>query len=242
VAQTKRRRRTKHRGNAAGVVEARGRTGRKPTAVEKGSAGAQAAGSREKRREERYDRPPSWRGAFYRALFAAALLLVLGIVLLLVFGLHLGRLFPVGGYGNGFFGHVHSMFLPALTVAFTISPILIRSLRASLLEVFEADYITTARSKGLPERRVLANHALRNAVISTITVLGVNVGYLVGGTLVIEAVYALPGLGQLMINSINQRDFPVVQAITLAFAVMVVLVYLLTDIAHALLDPRVRFE
>jgi peptide/nickel transport system permease protein len=166
----------------------------------------------------------------------------IGIVLLLVFGLHLGRLFPVGGYGNGFFGHVHSMFLPALTVAFTISPILIRSLRASLLEVFEADYITTARSKGLPERRVLANHALRNAVISTITVLGVNVGYLVGGTLVIEAVYALPGLGQLMINSINQRDFPVVQAITLAFAVMVVLVYLLTDIAHALLDPRVRFE
>jgi peptide/nickel transport system permease protein len=165
-----------------------------------------------------------------------------GIVLLLVFGLHLGRLFPVGGYGNGFFGHVHSMFLPALTVAFAISPILIRSLRASLLEVFEADYITTARSKGLPERRVLANHALRNAVISTITVLGVNVGYLVGGTLVIEAVYALPGLGQLMINSINQRDFPVVQAITLAFAVMVVLVYLLTDIAHALLDPRVRFE
>lgn len=166
----------------------------------------------------------------------------IGIVLLLVFGLHLGRLFPVGGYGSGFLGHVHSMFLPALTVAFTISPILIRSLRASLLEVFESDYITTARSKGLPERRVLAHHALRNAVVSTITVLGVNVGYLVGGTLVIEAVYALPGLGQLMINSINQRDFPVVQAVTLAFAVMVVLVYLLTDVAHALLDPRVRFD
>jgi peptide/nickel transport system permease protein len=166
----------------------------------------------------------------------------IGIVLLLVFGLHFGRLFPVGGYGNGFFGHVRSMFLPALTVAFAISPILIRSLRASLLEVFESDYITTARSKGLPERRVLAHHALRNAVVSTITVLGVNVGYLVGGTLVIEAVYALPGLGQLMINSINQRDFPVVQAVTLAFAVMVVLVYLLTDVAHALLDPRVRFD
>jgi len=166
----------------------------------------------------------------------------IGIVLLLVFGLHFGRLFPVGGYGSGFFGHVHSMFLPALTVAFTISPILIRSLRASLLEVFESDYITTARSKGLPERRVLAHHALRNAVISTVSVLGVNIGYLVGGTLVIEAVYALPGLGQLMINAINQRDFPVVQAVTLAFAVMVVLVYLLTDVVHALLDPRVRFD
>jgi peptide/nickel transport system permease protein len=165
-----------------------------------------------------------------------------GIVLLLVFGLHLGRLFPVGGYGSGFVGHVHYMFLPALTVAFGIAPILIRSLRASLLEVLESEYITTARSKGLPESRVLVRHALRNAVISTVSVLGVNIGYLVGGTLVIEQVYALPGIGQLMINSILQRDFPVVQAVTLVFSVMVVLVYLLTDVAHALLDPRVRFE
>lgn len=165
-----------------------------------------------------------------------------GIVLLLVFGLHLGRAFPVGGYGNGFVGHLHSMFLPALTVAFGIAPILIRSLRASLLEVLESEYVTTARSKGLPESRVLVRHALRNAVISTVTVLGVNIGYLVGGTLVIEQVYALPGIGQLMINSIFQRDFPVVQAVTLVFSIMVVLVYLLSDVAHALLDPRVRFD
>jgi peptide/nickel transport system permease protein len=166
----------------------------------------------------------------------------IGIILLLVFGLHLGRAFPVGGYGNGFFGHLHSMFLPALTVALAISPILIRSLRAALLEVLESDYITTARSKGLSERRVLARHALRNAAVSTVSVLGVNIGFLVGGTLIVEQVFALPGVGQLMINSINQRDFPVVQAVTLGFAVMVVLVYLLTDVAHALLDPRVRFD
>src|SRR2546421_724203 len=83
------------------------------------------------------------------------------LVLLLVFGLHLGRGFPVGGYGNGFVGHLHSMFLPALTVAFGIAPILIRSLRASLLEVLESEYVTTARSKGLPESRVLVRHALR---------------------------------------------------------------------------------
>jgi len=165
-----------------------------------------------------------------------------GIVLLLVFGLNLGRAFPVGGYGNGPLGHLHSMFLPALTVAFGIAPILIRSLRASLLEVLESEYVTTARSKGLPESRVLVRHALRNAVISTVSVLGVNIGYLVGGTLVIEQVYALPGIGQLMINSIFQRDFPVVQAVTLVFSIMVVLVYLLSDVAHALLDPRVRFE
>jgi peptide/nickel transport system permease protein len=166
----------------------------------------------------------------------------LGIMLLLVFALHSGQAFPVGGYGEGFFGHLHSMFLPALTVALAISPILIRSLRASLLEVLESDFVATARSKGLPERRVLVRHALRNAVISMVTVLGVNIGFLVGGTLVVEQVFALPGLGQLMINSIFQRDFPVVQAVTLAFAVMVVLVYLTTDIIHALLDPRVRFD
>jgi peptide/nickel transport system permease protein len=165
-----------------------------------------------------------------------------GIVLLLVFALHLGRLFPVGGYGSGVLGHLHSMFLPSLTVAFGIAPILIRSLRASLLEVLESDYVTTARSKGIPERRVLVRHGLRNAVISTVSVLGVNIGFLVGGTLVIEQVYALPGIGQLMINSIFQRDFPVVQAVTLVFSVMVVLVYLLTDVVHALLDPRVRFD
>ena len=165
-----------------------------------------------------------------------------GIVLLLVFGLNLGRAFPVGGYGTGFFGHLHSMFLPALTVAFGIAPILIRSLRAGLLEVLESEYVTTARSKGLPESRVLVRHALRNAIVSTVSVLGVNIGYLVGGTLVIEQVYALPGIGQLMINSIFQRDFPVVQAVTLVFSIMVVLVYLLSDVVHALLDPRVRFD
>jgi peptide/nickel transport system permease protein len=166
----------------------------------------------------------------------------LGIMLLLAFALNLGRVFPVGGYGNGFFGHVRAMFLPALTVGLAIAPILVRSLRASLLEVFESDYVTTARSKGLPERRVLVHHALRNAVISTVSVLGVNIGFLVGGTLVIEQVYALPGIGQLMINSIFQDDFPVVQAVTLVFAIMVVFVYLATDVVHALLDPRVRFD
>ena len=166
----------------------------------------------------------------------------IGIMLLLAFGLNLGREFPVGGYGTGITGHVQSMFLPALTVALGISPLLIRSLRASLLQVLESDYITTARSKGLSERRVLARHAMRNAVISTVAVLGVNIAFLVGGTLVIEQVFALPGIGQLMINAIFQRDFPVVQAVTLVFAVLVVLIYLLTDIVHALLDPRVRFD
>jgi peptide/nickel transport system permease protein len=165
-----------------------------------------------------------------------------GIVLLLVFGLHLGRAFPVGGYGHGFVGHLHSMFLPGLTAALAISPILIRSLRASLLEVFESEYVTTARAKGLPERRVLIRHALRNAVVSTVNVLGVNIAYFVGGTVIIEQVFGLPGVGQLMINATFTRDFPVVQAVTLVFAILVVLVYLTSDVVHALLDPRVRFD
>jgi peptide/nickel transport system permease protein len=165
-----------------------------------------------------------------------------GIMLLLAFGLHLGRLFPIGGYGSGPLGHLHSLILPALTVALGISPILIRSLRTALLEVLEAEYITTARSKGLTERQVLVNHAMRNAIISTVTVLSVNIAFLVGGTVIVEQVFDLGGLGQLMLDSIQNRDFPVVQAVTLVFGILVVLVYLVADVVHALLDPRVRFD
>lgn len=165
----------------------------------------------------------------------------IGIVLILLLGLRV-PLFPVGGYGDGFLGHLYSMFLPGLTVALFLTPILIRSLRASLLTVLESDYITTARSKGIPEWQVLLRHAVRNAIISTVTVLGVNIAFLIGGTLVVEKVFALPGIGALMVDSIFNRDFPVVQGVTLVFAVLVVLVYLITDVVHSLLDPRVRYE
>jgi peptide/nickel transport system permease protein len=165
----------------------------------------------------------------------------IGIVLILLLGLRV-PLFPVGGYGDDFLGHLYSMFLPGLTVALFLTPILIRSLRASLLTVLESDYITTARSKGIPERQVLLRHAVRNAIISTVTVLGVNIAFLISGTLVVEKVFALPGIGALMVDSIFNRDFPVVQGVTLVFAVLVVLVYLITDVVHSLLDPRVRYE
>jgi peptide/nickel transport system permease protein len=166
----------------------------------------------------------------------------LGIILILLFALNNGRLFPVGGYGHGLGGHLQSMVLPALTIAVFLAPLLIRSLRASLLDILESDYITTARSKGIPERRVIVRHAVRNGIISMITVLGLNMAYLVGGTFVVEKVFAIPGIGALMIDSIFQRDFTVVQAITLVFAVLVVLINLITDIVHSLLDPRVRFD
>jgi peptide/nickel transport system permease protein len=152
------------------------------------------------------------------------------------------RLFPVTGYGMGILGHLHTMFLPSLTVGIALCPVVIRSLRASMLNVLGADFITTARSKGVPGRRLFVRHVLRNAVIPAVTVLGINIGFLVGGTVIVEQVFAVPGIGQLMINSIFERDFPVVQAVALTFAIMVVLVNLLTDVAYAALDPRVRFD
>jgi peptide/nickel transport system permease protein len=163
-----------------------------------------------------------------------------GIALIYLFALRL-HVFPVGGYGSGLAGHLRSMFLPSLTVAISLAPVIIRSLRASMLEVLGSDYVTTARSKGVHGSRLLTRHVLRNAVIPAITVLGINIGFLVGTTLIVEDVFAIPGIGQLMLQSIFARDFPVVQGVTLVFGIIVVLVNLLTDLAYTALDPRVRF-
>jgi len=152
------------------------------------------------------------------------------------------HMFPVSGWGSGFFGHLRSMFLPSLTVALALAPVVIRSLRASMLNVLGAEFVTTARSKGIAGRRLFLRHVLRNAVIPAVTVLGINIGFLIGGTVIIENVFAIPGLGQLMINSIFQRDFTVVQGVTLVFAIMVILLNLAADVAYASLDPRVRFS
>ncbi len=152
------------------------------------------------------------------------------------------HMFPVSGWGSGFFGHLRSMFLPSLTVALALAPVVIRSLRASMLNVLGAEFVTTARSKGVAGKRLFLRHVLRNAVIPAITVLGINIGFLIGGTVIIENVFAIPGLGQLMINSIFQRDFTVVQGVTLVFAIMVILLNLAADVAYASLDPRVRFS
>lgn len=161
----------------------------------------------------------------------------LGLLFILFFALDL-NLFPVGGFGTGLGAHVSAMFLPSLTIAISIAPILIRGLRAELLEVLGSDYVTTARSKGLRESRVLVRHALRNAVISAVTVLGLNIAWLVSGTVVVELVFNIPGLGTLLVNSILRRDFPLVQGLTLVFALMVIAVNLLTDLARTFLDPR----
>ncbi len=162
-----------------------------------------------------------------------------GIMLILLFGLKV-HWFPVSGYGSSIPQHLRGLVLPGLTIAITLSPILIRSLRASMIDVLGSDFIVTARAKGLSPSRVILGHALRNAAVASVTVLGVNIAYLTGSTLVVERVFSLPGIGQQMINSILARDFPTVQGITLVFAIMVVVVNLLTDLIHASMDPRVK--
>jgi peptide/nickel transport system permease protein len=163
----------------------------------------------------------------------------LAIILILLLALRTGW-FPVGGYGRTPAEILRALFLPGLTVAIAIAPFTIRSLRAALLEVLESDFIDTARAKGLSERRVLLAHGLRNAVIPTVTVLGVNIGWLVGNTLIVEKVFAIPGLGALMIDAVLERDFPVVQALALIFGILVVIVNLLADLVRAALDPRIK--
>lgn len=162
----------------------------------------------------------------------------IGIILLTVFGAKL-RWFPVGGYGEGFLDHLHHLFLPAVTLALSLSAVLMRNLRASIIGVVGAEYVDFARAKGLSARLVMVRHVLRNALISTVTLFGLSIGTLLGGAVITETVFAVPGAGRLMIDSIYGRDYPVVQGLTLALALLVSLTFLLTDIVQAWLDPRV---
>jgi peptide/nickel transport system permease protein len=162
----------------------------------------------------------------------------IGIELILFLGLKV-HLFPVSGFGDTFLQHLRSSFLPALSIAIGLSPILIRSLRAAMLEILEADFVLTAKAKGIGKSRVMISHVVRNAVIASVTVLGVNIAYLVGSTVIVERVFAIPATGSLMIDAISKRDYPIVQGVTIFFAVVVVVVNLLADLIHASLDPRV---
>jgi peptide/nickel transport system permease protein len=163
----------------------------------------------------------------------------IGILFLTYFSIKL-QLFPVAGYGEGWREHLHHLFLPALTIALSIVPILVRALRASILEAMGSDYVRTARAKGLREQAVVTTHVLRNALIPALTLLGLSVGYLLGGTVIVENVFSLPGAGKLLVDAITARDYPLVQSTTLVFALLVVLVNLLTDTIYTFLDPRVR--
>lgn len=176
---------------------------------------------------------------FFSAIVLGMPTFFIGAIFIAVFALQLG-LFPVGGYGSSFLENVWSLVLPSITVALGIVPLLVRSLRASLIDSLDSEYVSFATTKGLKRTTVWVGYALRNGSISGVTILGIQVGILAGGSLVVENVFAIPGMGSFLMQGILNRDFPVVQASTLTFALLVVVVYLLTDVTYALLDPRVR--
>lgn len=165
----------------------------------------------------------------------------LGIVLALLLSVKI-RLFPLGGLGGGGVDAVWHLTLPALTIALHISPILVRALRSSLIEVLNSEYVTTGLAMGLRPVTLLVSYLLRNGLTPFISVLGLNVGWLIGGTIIIEQVFGIPGVGSLLITSILTRDYSIVQFVTLVLAFLVILVNLLTDLAYAALDPRVSFQ
>ncbi len=167
----------------------------------------------------------------------------LGVLLFLLFALVLDWL-PVSGYVSPLHSlgqNLWHMLLPALALGFPRAALLTRLIRASLLEVLRLEYVTTARSKGLRENVVVLKHALKNALIPTVTVVGLQIGFLIGGAIVVETVFAVPGIGSFGINAIVQRDYPQVQAFVLVAALVFVLANLSVDLFYAVIDPRIQY-
>ncbi len=168
---------------------------------------------------------------------------VIGYLLIYVFAIKLGW-FPVQGYqriGGGVWPWFRSLVLPAVTLSVIYVALIARMTRTSVLEVLSEDYIRTARAKGQTEVKVLFQHALKNAAVPIVTVVGIGVALLIGGVVVTESVYSIPGLGRLTVDAVLARDFPVIQAIILAFSFVYVLINLLVDLSYTIFDPRIRY-
>lgn len=165
----------------------------------------------------------------------------LGLMLILVFGVWLHWL-PVSGRGQGLVGSLKALVLPALTLGLAYVATLSRLLRSSMLEVLHQDYIRTARAKGLADSPVLLRHALRNALIPFVTVAGLQIGFLLGGAVIVEVVFSWPGVGRLVVDAINSRDYPVVQAAVTLLATILILANLAVDLLYAVLDPRIHYS
>jgi peptide/nickel transport system permease protein len=166
-----------------------------------------------------------------------------GILLILLFAVQLGWL-PSGGYadiGDGFREHLKYMILPSLTLGFSAAGLLARLVRSTMLDVLNQEYVRTAYAKGLRERNVVLRHALRNTMIPAMTVIGILLANMLGGAVVIETVFNIPGMGRLVVQSVGRRDFPVVQAAVLVVATIEVLVMLIIDILYVFIDPRIRY-
>lgn len=168
----------------------------------------------------------------------------LGLLLILTFSIR-WQIFPITGFvplGEDLFASLQFFVLPSLALGLTLAGFLTRLTRGSMLEVLSADYVRTAKSKGLRPRRVIVRHALGTALLPLVTVIGLNFGRLLGGAVVIETVFSLPGIGRLIVLAITQRDFPVVQASVLYVAVIYTVINLVTDLSYIVLDPRVRYS
>jgi len=168
---------------------------------------------------------------------------VIGYVLIYIFAVQL-RWLPVQGYtriSEGFLPFIERLILPAVTLSVIYIALIARITRASVLEVLGEDYIRTARAKGLEERKVLIRHALRNAAVPIVTVIGIGIALLIGGVVVTESVYAIPGLGRLTVDAVLGRDYPTIQAVILMFSFVYVMINLVIDIAYTLFDPRIRY-
>lgn len=152
---------------------------------------------------------------------------------------------PMGNYVSFFdspLQNIKMLFLPSLAIGIGFAAVVMRYTRNSMLEVLQMDYIRTAKAKGLKKRSVIYFHALKNAILPVITVTGFNAGYLLGGAIVIEEVFALPGMGRLALYAIYQRDYPIIQAVVMVIATLFVVVNLITDLVYALADPRIRLD
>ena len=163
----------------------------------------------------------------------------IGLLLLILFSLTLGW-FPASGYGEGFVGHLRHLFLPALTLSGFFTAVVTRNLRSALIDVQTTAYIDFARAKGLDRRTVLFRHVLRAALLPIVTLIGVRLSYAIGGSVVVETVFALPCLGSWMIESIFARDYPVTMAIVLLFTFFYTGINLAVDLLYGVIDPRIR--
>jgi peptide/nickel transport system permease protein len=177
-----------------------------------------------------------------RGLFQIGLSTPVFYIGLLLLGFLGARLhwFPVGGLGQGFWGAVYHLILPAFTLALSLAAVLMRNLRSAIIGVLRADYVDFARAKGIAPWRVLTGHVLRNSLITTVALFGLNIGVLLGNSVITENVFAVPGIGGLLVDAIFGRDYPVVQGVTLVLAVLVSLVFLATDLMESWLDPRLH--
>ena len=165
----------------------------------------------------------------------------IGTLLIIVFSLK-WSLLPASGYGSTFGEHVKSLLLPAITLSLWQTGLLIRNLRSAVIDVLQLPYVDFARLRGLPPGVVLRRHVLRNSLASTVTIVGVNIGFLLAGAVVVENVFTIPGTGSLLVDTVFSRDYAIVQGVTLVYAVLVIGINLLTDLTYPLLDPRVRLS